>query len=546
MKHERGITTIASLVAKAKNGWELLSRIPYTSSLAHHPVAAAALGLGAGVAGLYVALRASASVPWVSDREDSSEIVCYVGGLHNLGNNCFLNVILQALASCSSFLPYLRSLLHRENLFVVDQTEELPLIHALILLLEELSIIRDRKVVLSPKGVMAAMSLYTSNFNLTKQQDAAEALLHLLTSLRSEVLLGYVPHGSSISNITAFASRVYKQEVGYGLELDRWKKILFGPFDGTLRSMLTCSSCSTVLSMDHEHFDCLPLLPVLDKNGDIIDACSLVDCIRHFSTVELLESYRCDRCWHLSALQYMSLKSERDEGKINKLRFCVNYDNCSCSNLFQKDEIIWSGVSHATKQLTLNHCPKILCIHVQRALMSVTGEFVKHEEHISFPLILDLYPFTKSSSTPKNEYLLQTKPSVPNMSFVPHMLRVMQGTTSAEALGFQKINLGSASEIREEISHENQENSNSKDTFIGRKRCMYSLCAVVEHYGRYGGGHYAAYRRAPLVKDHALDMEGSKGTGNSKWFYVSDRQVLEVSEAAVLSANATLLFYERI
>ncbi|KAJ1696310.1 hypothetical protein LUZ63_004822 [Rhynchospora breviuscula] len=459
MKHERGITTTASLVAKAKkNGLELLSRIPYTS----YHVAAAALGLGAGVAGLYVALRASTStsVPLVSDtdRDDSSEVVCYVGGLHNLGNNCFLNVILQALASCSSFLPYLRSIPQSKHLFVVDHTEELPLVHALILLLEELSIIKDRKVVLSPKGVMAAMSLYTSNFNLTRQQDAAEALLHLLTSLRSEVLLGYVPHGSSVANVTSFASRVYKQKVGYGLELDQWKKILFGPFDGTLRSMLTCSSCSTVLSMDHEHFDCLPLLPVLDKNGDIIDACSLVDCLRHFSTVEFLESYRCDRCWHLSALRYMSLKSERDEGKINKLRFCVNYDHCSCSNLFQRDEILWSGVSRATKQLTLNHCPKILCIHVQRALMSVTGEFVKHEEHISFPFILDLYPFTKSASTPKNEYLFQTKPSVPNMSFVPHMLRVMQGTTSAEEIGFQKINLGSASEIREEISHESQVN----------------------------------------------------------------------------------------
>lgn len=75
---------------------------------------------------------------------------------------------------------------------------------------------------------------------------------------------------------------------------------------------------------------------------------------------------------------------------------------------------------------------------------------------------------------------------------------------------------------------------------------MYSLCAVVEHYGKYGGGHYAAYRKAPPVHDHSLDVEGSKRVDNSKWFYVSDSHVLEVSEEAVLSANATLLFYERI
>lgn len=68
-----------------------------------------------------------------------------------------------------------------------------------------------------------------------------------MTSLKSEILLSYVPHGSSVSSATGFASRVYKKEMGYGLELEQWKKILFGPFDGTLRSMLTCLSCSSVV-----------------------------------------------------------------------------------------------------------------------------------------------------------------------------------------------------------------------------------------------------------------------------------------------------------
>jgi ubiquitin carboxyl-terminal hydrolase 30 len=85
-----------------------------------------------------------------------------------------------------------------------------------------------------------------------------------------------------------------------------------------------------------------------------------------------------------------------------------------------------------------------------------------------------------------------------------------------------------------------------EEAFFDMKSCMYSLCAVVEHYGKCGGGHYAAYRKAPPVNDPGLDVEGLKQVGNSKWFYVSDRHVLEVSEEAVLSANAALLFYERI
>jgi ubiquitin carboxyl-terminal hydrolase 30 len=65
--------------------------------------------------------------------------------------------------------------------------------------------------------------------------------------LKSEILLGYVPHGSSVSRVTGFASRVYKKEMGFGLELNQWKKNIYGPFDGTLQSTLTCSSCSSVV-----------------------------------------------------------------------------------------------------------------------------------------------------------------------------------------------------------------------------------------------------------------------------------------------------------
>jgi hypothetical protein len=91
---DRRTVSIGSLIAKVKNGWELLSQIKYTSSIIGHPVATA-ISLGAGLAGLCVALGGSASVPWVSGTDGSPEIVCYVGGLDNLGNNCFLNVILQ-------------------------------------------------------------------------------------------------------------------------------------------------------------------------------------------------------------------------------------------------------------------------------------------------------------------------------------------------------------------------------------------------------------------------------------------------------------------
>ncbi|ONL95411.1 Ubiquitin carboxyl-terminal hydrolase 27 [Zea mays] len=132
---------------------------------------------------------------------------------------------------------------------------------------------------LNPHGVMHALSLNVGHFNLTRQQDASEAFLHLLISLRDEFAHCYVPHRSSLADITLSDSK---------------------------------------LSLDFENFHCLPLLPVLNANGDITSGCSLVDCLKYFTVVEHLDNYRCDRCWHIIAAKYLSLRSEVDEEKVSK------------------------------------------------------------------------------------------------------------------------------------------------------------------------------------------------------------------------------------
>ena len=38
-----------------------------------------------------------------------------------------------------------------------------------------------------------------------------------------------------------------------------------------------------------------------------------MDCLKYFTVVEHLDNYRCDRCWHIIAAKFLSLKSEVDE-----------------------------------------------------------------------------------------------------------------------------------------------------------------------------------------------------------------------------------------
>uniref|UniRef100_A0A0D9W4Z4 Ubiquitin carboxyl-terminal hydrolase n=1 Tax=Leersia perrieri TaxID=77586 RepID=A0A0D9W4Z4_9ORYZ len=502
----------------------------------HRYSLAAAVGLTIGVAGLCKALHNSLVTPQVSQKKlfSNSKTLYYTGGLRNLGNNCFLNVILQALASCEGFVSCLDDLLGIEDVLPEEKSERMPLIFALRSLIKDLSIIRDESIELNPN------------------RDASEAFHHLLTSLRDEFSRCYVPHRSSLADITLFHSKVYKQREGNQPECKRWKQNLFGPFDGTIGSILSCRNCSSVLSLDFENFYCLPLSPAAHVNGDIINGCSLVDCLEHFTVLEYLDNYRCDRCWHNFAVKYVSLKSDIDEEKINKLRTCVNQDTCSCRHMFSPEEMTFSVSSQATKQLAITHFPKILCIHLLRASVGLDGQFVKRRGHISFPLLLDLSPFAGGALIPGQG----PRPSAVNMQS-GQQARHLWRQLNAE----MPVNMFPTATVGDSSSHPHEDESinelgrsfymGNRDTGSGPLSSspltnkLYSLSSVVEHYGVCGGGHYAAYRRVTPNSD-SIELLQSLASSSKQWLYVSDNDVSHVSEVEVLAAEATLLFYERL
>lgn len=74
---------------------------------------------------------------------------------------------------------------------------------------------------------------------------------------------------------------------------------------------------------------------------------------------------------------------------------------------------------------------------------------------------------------------------------------------------------------------------------------FYRLSSVVEHYGKSGSGHYVVYRRVPS-ESFGGSSNDTPETEQSRWFYVSDHEVLNVSIETVFEAEASLLFYERI
>ncbi|RYR66088.1 hypothetical protein Ahy_A03g012040 isoform C [Arachis hypogaea] len=213
----------------------------------------------AGLVGAVLALKDGkfaipATLPWSysfrtdtttnNNNNNSLEKPLLVPGLQNLENNCFLNVVLQALASCFCF----QSFLHRviSECGTRDLDESMPLALSLASLLQELGSVCEEKVTLSPRKVMLTMAHYIPNFNLTNQQDAAEAFLHLLCSLREEIGGCYAPKMSSLADIFASNNRILTRiHRDWQSEHERWHQLYLGPFDGILSSSLTCQSCSS-------------------------------------------------------------------------------------------------------------------------------------------------------------------------------------------------------------------------------------------------------------------------------------------------------------
>ncbi|PWA89376.1 ubiquitin-specific protease 27 [Artemisia annua] len=508
------------------------------------------------VAGLFLAFKDENSkgrkmlLSWLqsSDNEELSEDLCLVPGLQNLGNNCFLNVVLQALASCSCFLTSIQKIVDEfEASSDNEQIGDMPLAVSLNALLQELCIVRDESIVLSPRKVMLAMADYMPNFNLTNQQDAEEALAHMLSSLRAECSEYYASTHGSLAVVNALSNRILTAERSVIFdELQRWTQSFLGPFNGIVGSILTCKSCSFQISLDFQYFNCLYLSPpTYAGGGSIIPGCSIEDCLERFFVAERLENYFCTHCWHTTALRYLSLLN-KNEADVDKLRSCSKHDTCDCKNLPSLGSLPWSNNHSRTfKQLHIARCPEILCLNLQRASVNVFGEFIKLQGHISFPLTLNMSPFQN-----KGTEIRHSEQKLP-IGRLAHQNR--QPIRYSDIIKLQNdaykqpsSNVYGETGIQEEQNTHKEakvcETSNSTPSNGNHK---YNLVSVVEHFGDTGSGHYTVYRRV-VNKTNNCESDATVESCNVYWIGVSDSQVYRVSEEDVLASRASLLFYERV
>lgn len=544
----RAHISISSLTHKLKDRHRTWSQVCWLSASDFNLWVVGFLGVAALIFSISKGKMGNfSSLPWLSEKKSSLEELQWVPGLQNVGNNCFMNVILQALASCFCFHPFLQKIIvESESSLDEEQVKGLPLTVALADLLRELCTRCGGRTVLNPQKVMCAMHSYIPQFNLSRQQDAAEAFLHLLSSLREEFTACYLPNYGSLADFSAFTNCRILPSRGINVqsEHERWKNHFIGPFDGILGSILTCQTCSFQISLNFEYFHSLPLSPVTNDGTGIVVGCTLEDCLKQFVVADRVENYHCNHCWHTAAVKYLSLREET-EGEIGKLKCCTEHDFCDCRRTLHLEALPWSNNYSCTfKQLSIARCPKILCIHIQRVSVNEFGELFKLQGHISFPLMLDLSPYVKTGVEVRNwEETFQrgdAEQQYPrSISPLKHFYMQYDTGMINPIYGLIGDKICSEALVAEQGCSETElagiyMRSHEKEGNLALRCPTYNLVSLVEHFGGAGSGHYIVYRRMRAE------------SGETHWFSISDCEVYSVSETDVLAAEASLLFYERI
>lgn len=246
--------------------------------------------------------------------------------------------------------------------------------------------------------------------------------------------------------------------------------------------------------------------------------CSVQSCLNNFTAIELMTGNNkvgCEAC------------TERINGKDGK---SVN--------------------TNATKQFLISSPPAVLILHLKRFQMGARFMFRKLTRHVTFPFLLDIAPFcgTKVKRLP-NVDRTQKKLLYSLYGIVEHSGGMHGGhyvayvkvrpEMPADDIRWKFIPQGSKAEldqadeqrvrIEEALAKARQHMANDSDDALSQSSTEELNGEDIE-----AGG----------AKDREADKVVPPPPG--KWYYVSDSRVTEVSEDAVLKAQAYLLFYERI
>jgi ubiquitin C-terminal hydrolase len=249
-----------------------------------------------------------------------------LSGLVNLGNTCYMNSVIQCLASTIKLTDYFLSRQNREDdPGNMNKTRpEYKLVRHYVTLLDGMF---ETNQLIKPRSFRDALSHFVKKYATSQQQDSQECLMYILDTLHKG--LSYEIDVDIVGEPKTETDKLYKRS------LEEWTacykdsfSCIVDYFHGQTLTKVTCRSCgeeSTVF----EPYSTLNLS--VPMQGDT----SLDACLSEFFQTSRIDSWKCSKCkkkgcdkatdlWTVP--NYLIVTLKRFDNTNKKINSLVKYD----------------------------------------------------------------------------------------------------------------------------------------------------------------------------------------------------------------------------